>query len=71
METDPRCDHYFPFPDELGLDEEAMPGGAERGDCVCGTSYDPVYDEQANHDEDTEPHRNFVGEYVDCNGNEL
>ena len=38
------CDgHYFPFPEELGIDPDSFPGGG-RGNCFsCGESYSPEF----------------------------
>lgn len=34
------CDHYWPYPEELGIDAEAFPSA--RGDCECGAEWDGV-----------------------------
>lgn len=33
----PTCEHYFPEPEELGIDPDAVPW--TRGNCACGAQY--------------------------------
>lgn len=35
--TDPWRGHFFPCPEEMGIDPEAFP--AEFGNCACGMTY--------------------------------